>query len=200
MSWVEHDFIRVSCSRLIYITDPAMLALLFPRACRAYLMLLLLSLRACRACRSRDILARSPSTSSNMRVTIGPSSTHTALVLRLVTCLKCWFISINDVNIFLKSRNIIECEFMLLEMLNDFFNKLFFVEYFKNASNRNLKIIESRENFIVDIFFVVKIWLYFRLKSMLNSFFKINECEKHFLILRNRIENKVQFHLYELIV
>ena len=67
------------------------------------------------------------------------------------------FISINDVNVFLKSRNIIECEFMLLEMLNDSLDKLFFIEYFKDASYRNLKVIKSREDFIVDIFFVVKI-------------------------------------------
>ena len=71
--------------------------------------------------------------------------------------MKCRFISINDVDIFLKSRNVIECEFMLLEMLNDSFDKLFFVEYFKDASYRNLKVIESCEDFIVDIFFVIEV-------------------------------------------
>ena len=46
---------------------------------------------------------------------------------------------------------------MLLEMLNNSFNELFFVENFKDASNRNFKVIESRENSIIDIFFVVEI-------------------------------------------
>ena len=89
---------------------------------------------------------------------------------------------------------------MLFKMLNNFFDKLFFIENFKNALNRNLKIIESCENFIVDIFFVVEIWSYFRFKSMLNFFFEINKCEERFLILRNQIKSKVQFHLYKLIV
>ena len=35
---------------------------------------------------------------------------------------------------------------------------------------------------------------------MLSFFFKINECEKCFLILRNRIKSEIQFHLYESIV
>ena len=46
---------------------------------------------------------------------------------------------------------------MLLEMLNNFFDELFFVKNLKNASNRNFKIIESREDFLIDIFFVVEI-------------------------------------------
>ena len=46
---------------------------------------------------------------------------------------------------------------MLLKMLNDFFDELLFVEYFKNASNRNFKIIELYEDFIVDIFFVIEV-------------------------------------------
>ena len=35
---------------------------------------------------------------------------------------------------------------------------------------------------------------------MLSPFFKISECEERLLILRNRIKNEIQFHLYELIV
>ena len=57
----------------------------------------------------------------------------------------------------MKLRNVIECKFMLFEMLNDSFDKLFFVENFKNASNRNLKVIESCENFIANIFFVIEV-------------------------------------------
>ena len=89
---------------------------------------------------------------------------------------------------------------MLLEMLNDSFDKLFFIEYFKNASNCNFKIIESCEDFVVDVFFIVEVWSYLRFKSMLSFFFKINECEKRFLIFRNRVKSEVQFHLYESIV
>ena len=57
----------------------------------------------------------------------------------------------------MKSRDIIKCEFMLFEMLNDFFDELFLIEYFKNTLNRRLKIIESRENFIINIFFIIEI-------------------------------------------
>ena len=89
---------------------------------------------------------------------------------------------------------------MLFEMLNDSLDKLFLVENFKNASNRNFKVVKSRENFIVDIFFVVEVKSYFRFKSMLNFFFKISECKERLLILRDRVKNKVQFHLYESIV
>ena len=46
---------------------------------------------------------------------------------------------------------------MLLEVLNDSFDKLFLIEYFKNASNRNFKIIESCEDFIFDIFFIIEV-------------------------------------------
>ena len=46
---------------------------------------------------------------------------------------------------------------MLFEMLNDSFNKLFLIEYFKNASNCNFKIIELCEDFIVDIFFIIEV-------------------------------------------
>ena len=35
---------------------------------------------------------------------------------------------------------------------------------------------------------------------MLSLFFEISECEKRLLILRDRIKNEVQFHLFELIV
>ena len=46
---------------------------------------------------------------------------------------------------------------MLFEVLNNSFDKLFFVEYFKNALNRNFKVIKSCEDFIINIFFVVEI-------------------------------------------
>ena len=46
---------------------------------------------------------------------------------------------------------------MLLEMLNNSLDKLFLVENFKNASNRNLEVIESCEDFIVDIFFIIEV-------------------------------------------
>ena len=97
--------------------------------------------------------------------------------------LKRRFISINNIDVFLKSRNIIKCEFILLKILNDFFNRLFFVEYFKDASNRNFKIVKSNENFIVDVFLIVEIWSYLRLKSMLCFSSKINKDKKCFLIL-----------------
>ena len=89
---------------------------------------------------------------------------------------------------------------MLLEMLNDPFDELFFVEYFKDASNCNLKIIESCEDFIVDIFFIVEVKSYLRFKSMLSFFSKVSECEERLLILRDRVKSEVQFHLYESIV
>ena len=89
---------------------------------------------------------------------------------------------------------------MLLEMLNDSFDKLFFIEYSKDASNRNFKVIKLCEDFIVDIFFVVEVWSYFRFKLVLSSLFKISKCEEYLLILRDRIKSEVQFHLYESIV
>ena len=89
---------------------------------------------------------------------------------------------------------------MLFEMLNDFFDELFFIEYFKDTSNRNLKIIESCEDLVANIFFIVEVWSYLRLKSMLSSSSKVSEGKKRFLILRDRVKSEVQFHLYESIV
>ena len=74
---------------------------------------------------------------------------------------------------------------MLLEILNNSFNELFFIKYFKDSSNRNFEIIELNKDFIVNIFFVVEIKSYFRLKLMLSSSFKISENEKRLLILQD---------------